>query len=79
MEDGSFYLWNPQNMIASYPPPTPTIEGLETQQCTIYKEEGEEDQFPVMCAEWNNLKNNFLAFGGSEVLLLNVGKDPTDP
>lgn len=32
-----------------------------------------------MCAEWNNLKNNFLAFGGSEVLLLNVGKDPTDP
>lgn len=50
MEDGSFLLWNPQNIISSYPPPPPTTEGLETQQCIIYKEEAEEEQFPVMCA-----------------------------
>lgn len=79
MEDGSFQLWNPNLMITSYPPPVPTAEGLESQVCTIYKEEAEEEQFPVMCAEWNNLKNNFLAFGGTDVLLLNVGKDPSDP
>ena len=32
-----------------------------------------------MCCEWNSLKNNFLAFGGTDVLLLNVGKDPSEP
>lgn len=32
-----------------------------------------------MCGEWNSLKNNFLAFGGTDVLLLDAGKDPSDP
>jgi hypothetical protein len=32
-----------------------------------------------MCGEWNSLKNNFLAFGGTDVLILDVGKDPSDP
>lgn len=32
-----------------------------------------------MCSEWNSLKNNFLAFGGTDVLILDVGKDPSDP
>lgn len=32
-----------------------------------------------MCGEWNSLKNNFLAFGATDVLILDVSKDPTDP
>lgn len=32
-----------------------------------------------MCCEWNSLKNNFLAFGGTDVLLLNTGKNPSEP
>ena len=32
-----------------------------------------------MCAEWNPLKNNCLAFGSTRVLLVDVGKDAEDP
>ncbi len=28
-----------------------------------------------MCAEWNSLKNNFLAFGSTDLLILDIGKD----
>ncbi len=32
-----------------------------------------------MCAEWNSLKNNFLAFGSTDVLILDIGKDIENP
>ena len=32
-----------------------------------------------MCAEWNSIKQNFLAFGSTEVLLLDVSKDYSNP
>ena len=32
-----------------------------------------------MCAEWNALKNNFLAFGSTNVLLTDIGKNVSDP
>lgn len=39
----------------------------------------EESNFPIMCAEWNSLKNNFLAFGSTEVLLVDIDKDSYKP
>jgi len=32
-----------------------------------------------MCAEWNSLKNNFLAFGSTDVLIVDMNNDPSDP
>lgn len=32
-----------------------------------------------MCAEWNSLKNNYLAFGSTNLLLMDVGKDVYSP
>ena len=32
-----------------------------------------------MCAQWNALKNNYLAFGSTDLLLLDIGKDISNP
>jgi len=65
-------------MINSYQPDyVPAFEALDAQTSIVYEEEAEEGGFPTMCCEWNSLKNNFLAFGGTDVLLLNVGKNPS--
>jgi hypothetical protein len=32
-----------------------------------------------MCAEWNALKNNYLAFGSTELILVDIGKDISNP
>jgi len=32
-----------------------------------------------MCAEWNALKNNYLAFGSTDLLILDIGKDISNP
>ncbi len=32
-----------------------------------------------MCAEWNALKNNYLAFGSTDLLILDIGKDIANP
>ena len=57
----------------------PTNDSLENQTCLLYEEEPQEEAFPIMCCEWNSLRNNFLAFGSTDVLLLNVAKDPSEP
>jgi protein transport protein SEC31 len=80
MDDGSFRLWNPAEMISTYRPDfLPSFDALDAQSSIVYEEEAEEGGFPTMCCEWNSLKNNFLAFGGTDVLLLNVGKNPSEP
>ena len=32
-----------------------------------------------MCAEWNSLKNNLLAFGTTDLLILDIGKNINEP
>lgn len=32
-----------------------------------------------MCAEWNALKNNYLAYGSSSLLILDIAKDISSP
>jgi hypothetical protein len=77
MEDGSYSLWNPAEMISTYNKrnSNPTVQNIEEQTSILYAEEAENDAFPIMCAEWNSLKNNFLAFGSTNVLILDIGKD----
>ena len=58
---------------------TPHLENIELQTSIIYEEEAEDGAFPVMCGQWNSVKNNFLAFGAYEVLILDISKDPSDP
>jgi hypothetical protein len=57
----------------------PSLDNIEQQTCLIYAEEPEDNAFPIMCAEWNGLKQNFLAFGSTDVLLVDISKDPTNP
>jgi protein transport protein SEC31 len=79
MDDASFKLWNPSEMVATYPTrQPPALENIEQQTCIIYEEELE-NEFPVMCAEWNSLNNNMLAFGTTDVFILIVDKDPSEP
>ena len=54
-------------------------DNIDDQPSLVYAEELEEDGLPIICAEWNALKNNYLAFGSSSLLLLDVGRDPTAP
>ena len=39
----------------------------------------DEDGYPILCAEWNSLRNNLLAFGSTSLLLIDVGKDVNSP
>lgn len=55
------------------------LEDLDSQKSLIFAEEPEEDPFPITCAQWNSLKNNFLAFGSTSVLLVDVGKNVENP
>lgn len=79
MEDGSFTLWNPSEMIGKNP--SPVRESCQEQPSLLYVEESEleSDGSPILCAEWNSLKNNYLAFGSTSLLLLNVGEDASSP
>lgn len=50
MENGSFKLWNPYEMINTYHSrETPHLENIELQTSIIYEEEAEDGAFPVMC------------------------------
>lgn len=76
MRNGSFTIWNPAEIIGN----TNTINSnFDEQKALLYEEEADEDGFPITCAEWNTLKNNYLVFGSTEVLLADVGKDVSNP
>lgn len=45
----------------------------------MFAEDPEDNSYPITCAQWNSLKNNFIAFGSTNVLLADVGKDIADP
>lgn len=55
------------------------MKNIDYQSSLIYGEEAEVGSFPIICAEWNSLKNNYLAFGSTDVLLLDMGKDCSNP
>jgi protein transport protein SEC31 len=82
MENSSFKLWNPAQMVATYNSrPAPSLDGLEWQEqegIVIYEEELD-NGFPVMCGEWNSLNNHMLAFGTTDVFILLADQDPTNP
>ena len=77
MENGSFTLWDPSQIIGNY---SDKVDEIDNQKSLLYAEEAdEEESFPIMCAEWNSLKNNFLAFGSTNVLLIDAGKNVSYP
>jgi protein transport protein SEC31 len=79
MEDGSFKFWNPHEMIASYPNrEAPSLENIDQEGIIIYEEEID-SSFPIMCGEWNGLNNNILALGSTDVYIVIIDKDPSDP
>jgi WD40 repeat protein len=81
MDNSTFKLWDPAQMIATYPSRSPpslaNLESEEQGECIIYEEEV--DTFPVMCGEWNSLNNHMLAFGSTDVYILLLNKDPKNP
>jgi hypothetical protein len=74
-------LWNAADMIDTYGKQqfTKTHENIEQQSAFLYGEEAEDQSFPIMCAEWNALKNNYLAFGSTDLLILDIGKNISNP
>ena len=54
-------------------------EEIDDQPSFLYSEEFDDKGYPILCAEWNALKPNYLAFGSTSLLLLDVGRDITAP
>jgi hypothetical protein len=82
MEDGSFTIWSPSEAIKNkheYNASTVNANNYETQPSLLYEEEPEDNAFPIMCAEWNSLKPNYLSFGASEVLIMDIAEDISNP